>query len=154
MIGLKNFQLKKGFESREFDSLPNGYNNDGSENRGYSLKSQKTKVTQPLPEQITLGDVSGEVVAYRCNPQRQFNEFTATAHQIFEPFALYVSEEKATQLGKKVKIDLDGTKFVLEVKVDDRMSGDIVKLPDFKHSFEIYKFFGQNRFKSITIGKA
>jgi NADH-quinone oxidoreductase subunit G len=150
----KKLPVKKGFEAREFDSLPNRYNNDGSEDRGYSLKPQKVKITESSPQAITLNEVSGELIAYRCNPQRQFNEFTATAHQIFEPFALYASEEKSKELGKKVKIDLDGKKFSLDVKVDDRMSGDIVKLPDFKNSFEIYKFFGQNRFKSITLGKA
>ncbi|MBD3808643.1 MAG: hypothetical protein IE880_08025 [Epsilonproteobacteria bacterium] len=101
-----------------------------------------------------MTNISGELIVYRCNPQRQFNEFTAAAHQIFEPFALYASEEKASELGSRAAIDLDGKEFVLDVKIDDRMSGDIVKLPDFKHSFEIYKFFGQNRFKSISIRKA
>ncbi len=150
----KELPVKEGFEAREFDSLPNGYNNDGSENRGYGLKSQKVKATESLPKEISSNEMSADVMAYRCNPQRQFNEFTATAHQIFEPFALYASEEKASELGSRVAIDLDGTEFVLDVKIDDRMSGDIVKLPDFKHSFEIYKFFGQNRFKSISIRKA
>ncbi len=150
----KELPVKKGFEAREFDSLPNGYNNDGSENRGYGLKSQRVKIVESLPKEISLNEMSAELIAYRCNPQRQFNEFTATAHQIFEPFALYVSEEKADELGDRVVIDLEGTEFVLDVKIDNRMSGNIVKLPDFKHSFEIYKFFGQNRFKSISIRKA
>jgi NADH-quinone oxidoreductase subunit G len=149
----KELPVKKGFETREFDSLPNGYTNDGTENRGYMLKAQKAKVTDFVPESAASNDISGDI-AYRCNPQRQFNEFSAAAHQIFESFALYVSEEKAVELGEKVAIDLDGTEFVLDVKIDDRMSGDIVKLPDFKHSHEIYKYFGQNRFKSITLRKA
>lgn len=150
----KELPVKKGFEAREFDTLPNGYTNDGTENRGYALKPQKVKVTDSTPEHVVINEVSGDVIAYRCNPQRQFNEFSAVAHQIFEPFALYASEEKAAKLGEKVAIDLSGTEFILDVKIDDRMSGDIVKIPDFKHSFEIYKFFGQNRFKSITLRKA
>ena len=42
---------------------------------------------------------------------------------------------------------------MLDVVIDEKMSGEIVKLPDFKHSSEIYAFFGKNRFKPITLRK-
>ncbi len=49
-------------------------------------------------------------IAYRCNPQRQFNDFTDKAHQIFEKFALYASPERAKELGERVKVSFaDGT---------------------------------------------
>ncbi|MDD5406478.1 MAG: NADH-quinone oxidoreductase subunit G [Sulfurovaceae bacterium] len=148
----KALPVKKGFKSVEFDVLPNGYTNDGVEHRGYMLEVQKTKTTASSPAKFTINDMSGEI-AYRCNPQRQFNEFTAKAHQIFEPFALYVSPTKADDLGQKVALDINGKEFILDVVIDDKMSGEIVKLPDFKHSSEIYAFFGKNRFKPITLRK-
>jgi NADH-quinone oxidoreductase subunit G len=116
------------------------------------LDSQNIKVTASMPAKFTVNDMSGEI-AYRCNPQRQFNEFTAKAHQIFEPFALYASPAKAESLGEKVAFDINGIELMLDVVIDEKMSGEIVKLPDFKHSSEIYAFFGKNRFKPITLRK-
>lgn len=148
----KELPVKKGFKAVEFDSLPNRYTNDGIEHRGYMLDNQNIKVTASIPAKFTVNDMSGEI-AYRCNPQRQFNEFTAKAHQIFEPFALYASPAKAESLGEKVAFDINGIELVLDVVIDEKMSGEIVKLPDFKHSSEIYAFFGKNRFKPITLRK-
>jgi NADH-quinone oxidoreductase subunit G len=143
----------RGFKSVDFDSLPNGYTNSGEENRGYRLENKTTKSTSSIPTKIVTSDISGEIL-YRCNPQRQFNEFTDKAHQIFEEFALYVSKEKAEMLGDKATLEINNKEFTLPVVVDDRMSGDIIKLPDFKHSHEIYTHFGDSRFKSTTIRKA
>jgi len=92
----------RGFKAVTFDSLPNVFTNQGIDNRGYILEN--TNVEAALPEVAKLDEsatLEGEI-AYRCNPARQFNDFTDKSHEIFEVFALYASEEKAATLGSKV----------------------------------------------------
>jgi len=141
----------KGFKSVEFDTLPNGYNNDGSENRGYALEVTSNKVdvsdVEKFDESIAL---EGEI-AYRCNPQRQFNDFSDKAHQIFEAFALYASPVKAEALGKRVVVEFDNGNLELDVVVDERMEGDIVAIPDFKSAYNIYELFGASRYQKVII---
>jgi len=143
----------KGFKAVAFDDLPNGYTNSGKENRGYILEN--LKVTKEDIKVVTFNDniiLNGEI-AYRCNPQRQFNDFTEKSEQIFEEFAIYASPAKAEKLGKKVEVKFDKKSIVLSVIVDDRMSGDILAIPDFRSSEDIYAIFGKNRFKQVTIRK-
>ncbi len=143
--------IDKGFKSIDFDSLPNGYSNDGTENRGYLLTqmSSETKEIEvdKFDENIALdGDI-----AYRCNPQRQFSDFTNKAHQIFEEFALYASPKRAETLGKRVVVEFDNGNLELDVKVDERMEGDIVAIPDFKSAKNIYELFGASRYQKVMI---
>jgi len=144
---------KKGFKAVEFDALPNGYLNDGTENRGYQLtqKSKKAKEinVEKIDESATL---EGEIV-YRCNPQRQFNDFSDKAHEIFEAFGLYASPARAEALGKKIEIDFGDRSISVEVIVDERMDGDIVALSDFKSAQDVYGLFGESRYKTVTMRK-
>jgi NADH-quinone oxidoreductase subunit G len=144
---------KKGFKAVEFDALPNGYLNDGTENRGYQLtqKSKKAKEinVKKIDESATL---EGEIV-YRCNPQRQFNDFSDKAHEIFEAFGLYASPARAEALGKKVEIDFGDRSISVEVIADERMDGDIVALSDFKSAQDVYGLFGESRYKTVTMRK-
>lgn len=141
----------KGFKAIDFDSLPNGYSNDGTENRGYLLDTTTVEVgdieVNKFDDSIAL---DGEI-AYRCNPQRQFSDFTDKAHQIFEEFALYASPKKAESLGKRVVVEFDNGNLELDVKVDDRMAGDIVAIPDFKSAENIYELFGASRYQKVII---
>jgi NADH-quinone oxidoreductase subunit G len=144
---------KKGYQARSFDDLPNGYSNSGEELRGYALKNPGKREGNVQLEKFdeTLA-LDGEI-AYRCNPQRQFNDFTDKAHQIFESFSLYASTAKAEALGEKVEIDFDGETLVCDVVADERMEGDIVRIPDFKSAKDIYTLFGRDRYKNVTIRK-
>jgi NADH-quinone oxidoreductase subunit G len=141
----------KGFKAIDFDSLPNAYKNDGTENRGYLLDTTTVEVgdieVNKFDDSIAL---DGEI-AYRCNPQRQFSDFTDKAHQIFEEFALYASPKKAESLGKRVVVEFDNGNLELDVKVDDRMAGDIVAIPDFKSAENIYELFGASRYQKVII---
>ena len=148
-----NLPVDKGFQAVEFDSLPNGYLNDGTENRGYKLtqtvsKAEEIKVDK-VDESIAL---EGEIV-YRCNPQRQFNDFSDKAHEIFEAFGLYASPDKAEALGSKVEIDFGDRSITVDVIVDERMEGDIVALADFKSAQDVYGLFGESRYKTVTMRK-
>ncbi len=144
---------KRGFQSVEFDDLPNGYTNSGEENRGYLLKNLGKRAAHNLPKKFDESIALEGEIAYRCNPQRQFNDFTDKAHQIFESFSVYASVAKAEALGDKVEVDFAGETMVLSVVADERMEGDIVKIPDFKSADNIYALFGRDRFKNVTIRK-
>jgi NADH-quinone oxidoreductase subunit G len=142
---------KRGFISVNFDDLPNGYTNSGEENRGYALRNlgRRSGKNEPAPfDDSTI--LEGEI-AYRCNPQRQFNDFTNKAHQIFESFSLYASSSRAEALGRRVEVSFDGESRLFDVVVDDRMDGDIVSIPDFKSADDIYGLFGNRRYKTVTI---
>jgi len=141
----------KGFKAVEFDSLPNGYTNAGVENRGYLLESTMVEVEVPSVEKFDDSKGLEGDIAYRCNPQRQFNDFSDKAHQIFEGFGLYASPAKAEALGSKVVVEFDKGSITLDVIVDDRMEGDIVAVPDFKSSENVYELFGESRYQTVTI---
>jgi NADH-quinone oxidoreductase subunit G len=143
--------VDKGFKSIEFDSLPNSYANNGEENRGYLLEMSSKEVEMPEVEKFDEKALLEGEIAYRCNPQRQFNDFSNKAHQIFEKFALYASPERAEALGSKVAVEFDKKTLTLEVVVDDRMEGDIVAVPDFKSSEDIYELFGASRYTTVNI---
>ena len=145
--------VNKGYQMVQFDDLPNEFTNDISENRGYLLANLATPKEEIELEPFANGAFEGEI-AYRCNPQRQFNDFSDKAHQIFEKFALYASAAKAEELGKRVRVDFgDRGAIELPVEVDERILGDIVEIPDFKAEYRIYDLFGQNRYSEVKITK-
>ncbi len=144
---------EKGYQAVMFDDLPNEFGNDQSENRGYLLANLSVEKDGIEVEEISNKVLEGDI-AYRCNPQRQFNDFTDKAHQIFEKCALYASKERAQQLGEWVKVEFEqGGGIELPVEVDERMEGDIVEIPDFKSELDVYGLFGQNRYAKVTITK-
>jgi len=143
--------VDKGFKAVEFDSLPNGYSNDGTENRGYTLTMTTKEVDEITVDKFDDANALDGDIAYRCNPQRQFNDFSDKAHEIFEEFALYASPARAEALGQKVEVEFKNGSLRLDVKVDDRMEGDIVAVPDFKSAKNIYELFGESRYQAVTI---
>ena len=144
---------EKGFKAVEFDSLPNGYLNDGTENRGYTLSTRTSKSTEIKVDKIDESKVLEGEIVYRCNPQRQFNDFSNKAHEIFEAFGLYASTQKAESLGNRVEIIFDNRSITVDVIADERMEGDIVSLADFKSTEDVYGLFGKSRYKTVTMRK-
>ncbi|HFS85439.1 MAG TPA: NADH-quinone oxidoreductase subunit G [Epsilonproteobacteria bacterium] len=143
----------KGYRNITFDSLPNDYFNDGSENRGYLLDETAEEVALPGVDKCDASQALDGEIAYRCNPARQFSDFSDKAHEIFEPFGLYASEAKAAELGEKAEVTFDTGSIVLDVIADHKMKGDIVKISDFKSAENIYELFGAARYKNVTIKK-
>lgn len=144
---------EKGYRNVEFDDLPNEYFNDGSENRGYLLEEWSEEVDLPSVEKFDESAALEGDIAYRCNPARQFSDFTDKAHEIFEPFGLYASEAKAAELGEKAEVVFDTGTIVLDVIVDHKMKGNIVKVSDFKAAENVYDLFAGSRYKNVTIKK-
>ncbi|WP_457607231.1 NADH-quinone oxidoreductase subunit G [Nitratifractor sp.] len=145
--------VEKGFQAVAFDDLEDGFLNDGIEVRGYALTPQKRRASTAKAKEASDEAVLEGTIAYRSNPQRQFNDFTDKAHQIFEAFALYTSPEKAEELGERVVVEFGAGSLELEVVSDERMSGEIVAVPDFKAEKDVYALFGENRFANVTIKK-
>jgi len=145
--------VDKGFQAVEFDTLPNGYLNDGTENRGYKLNVSTFEAEEVKVEKFDASEVLEGEIVYRCNPQRQFNDFTDKAHEIFEGFGLYASPEKAELLGEKVEIDFGNRSIVVKVIADDRMTGEITALSDFKSREDVYGLFGNARYQNVTMRK-
>jgi NADH-quinone oxidoreductase subunit G len=145
--------VDKGFQVVNFDDLPNEFTNEQKENRGYVVANLPVEKEEIKLDEFNDKELEGDI-AYRCNPQRQFNDFSDKAHQIFEKFALYASAKKAEELGDWVKVLFEnGGGLELPVEVDDRMTGDIVEIPDFKAEMDVYSLFGKNRYAKVTITK-
>jgi len=144
--------VEKGFQAVAFDDLEDGFLNDGSEIRGYALTPVKGRASTAKAKKAEAEVLEGEI-AYRCNPQRQFNDFTDKAHQIFEAFACYASPARAEELGEKVEVIFEGGSLTLPVVADDRMEGSIVEIPDFKAQADVYGLFGESRYANVTLKK-
>ncbi len=143
----------KGFKAVAFDNLPNGYLNDGTENRGYLLEVMAEEVALPTVAQFDASlALEGEIV-YRCNPARQFNDFTDKSHEIFEAFGLYASTAKAEELGSKVEVVFENGSIVMDVIADEKIEGNIMKISDFRAAAGVYDLFGGSRYKNVTIKK-
>ncbi|MHB9014792.1 MAG: ferredoxin, partial [Sulfurovum sp.] len=145
--------VSKGFKALAFDTLPNAFTNDGRDNRGYVLDVTRQEVQLPAVEPFDQSVVLEGEIAYRCNPARQFNDFTDKSHEIFETFSLYASPAKAESLGEKVEVVFENGSIVLDVVSDAKMEGDIVKVPDFKAAKDVYGLFGASRYQTVTIRK-
>jgi len=145
--------IDRGFKAVNFDSLENSFSNAGVDNRGYVLDTINVETELPEVDAIDEKNVLEGQIAYRCNPARQFNDFTDKSHEIFETFSLYVSTEKAENLGSKVEVVFEKGSLILDVVVDDKITGDIVKVPDFKSEHDVYSLFGETRYQTVTLRK-
>jgi NADH-quinone oxidoreductase subunit G len=141
----------KGFKSLEFDALANSFDNAGNDNRGYALEVTTKDVELPSVEKFDEKTALEGDIVYRCNPPRQFNDFSDKAHQIFEAFGLYASSARAEVLGSKVEVVFENGSIVVDVIVDEKMEGDIVALSDFKSAENVYGLFGESRYQTVTI---
>jgi len=145
--------VDRGFKAIAFDDLTNTFENDGTDNRGYTLETSNADTELPEVEKCDENAILEGDIAYRCNPARQFNDFTDKSHEIFETFSLYASKAKAESLGDKVEVVFDNGSITLDVVADEKMTGDIVKVPDFKAAFGVYDLFGASRYKTVTLRK-
>ena len=140
----------KGFEAKDFDELPNYYDNGAVEHRGYLLNIAECEASDDVKKPASV-DAMDEVV-YRSNPINQFNYFTNKAHQLKTKGGLYVSSEylEANELkeGDKVKVgDLE-----VEVILDKQLKGLIGYLPTFDKDLDVAPIFKDGyRFSQIKV---
>ncbi len=141
----------KGYKSVAFDDLANSFDNAGNDNRGYLLEVTSNEVELPEVEKFDENATLDGDIVYRCNPPRQFSDFSDKAHQIFEAFGLYASEKRAEALGSKVEVVFENGSIEVDVVVDKKMEGNIVALSDFKSAQNVYELFGESRYATVTI---
>ncbi len=146
-----------GFKALAFDTLPNHYDNDGTEHRGYLLdvvkvrKSPKQNV-EPIKEDILEG-----TLIYLANPVRQFSDFTNKATNLDEVSGIYMSadylQESDFNEGDMVKVKTDKGELTASVVSDNKISGNIVILPTFDSNLNSEALFSGYRFSSASIEK-
>nr|WP_321267782.1 NADH-quinone oxidoreductase subunit G [uncultured Sulfurimonas sp.] len=150
-----------GFKSLVFDSLPNHYENDGTEVRGYLLDNVKVNRStnqnvEPFSEnQLTLK--KEERLIYLANPVRQFTDFTNKATNLDEIAGLYLSEEflSTSELneGDKVRVKNSNGEIVVNIVSDNKIAGDIAVLPTFDSKINSEALFSGYRFATASIEK-
>jgi len=148
----KELPVEAGFLERDFDSLPNRYDNGANELRGYDLVANECEASDEVGD-LESWDVDGDIV-YRSNPINQFNYFTNKATQLKESGGLYASseylEEKALSEGDKVKVG----ELEVEIKLDSKLTGMITYLPTFDKDLDVSQIFESGyRFSQISVGK-
>lgn len=147
---------QKGFKAQKFDDLPNQYENDGRENRGYLLETQELTCNDEVEPLESFTCKEGDMV-YLANPVHQFSAFTNKAHQLNEAGALYVSkdflEAKNLKSGDMVTLENNaGAKLVIALKEEPMIGGMIPYLPDFDTKIDVTPFFKEGyRFASVTM---
>ncbi len=134
----------EGYKDKEFDDLPNEFENSGLENRGYLLEEKNFVYKGEVQEieEVTFGD--GDLV-YLANPVMQFSAFTNRAHQLNEAGALYASsdflEKRGLKDGGMILLSNGDAKLVIALKLDIQIKGDIPYLPTFDSKLDVLPFF-------------
>ncbi len=146
----------KGFKAEKFDDLPNYYENDGTEKRGYLLENIAVKASGD--ESVAAFDETAKIAEkalYLANPVRQFSDFTAKAHQSKEKPGLHASKSylEANGLGEGDKVKVKTAKGEVEVEVshDHFIDGDIAYLTTFDSKLKSEALFDGYRFTTASI---
>ena len=146
-----------GFKAQEFDTLPNHYENDGTEVRGYVLEN--VAVTSDDDESIEkFSDAKLEnCIIYLANPVRQFTEFTHKTTNLHEQSGIYMSEEYLSSSdfseGDTVKVKTKQGELTAKVVSDNKIAGSIVVLPTFDKKLNSEALFDGYRFSVASIEK-
>jgi NADH-quinone oxidoreductase subunit G len=144
----------KGFKAEKFDNLPNHYENDGTEKRGYLLDTVAVK-TGADENVAAFDERTVEKAIYLANPVRQFSDFTAKAHQSKEKPGLHASKAylDANELseGDKVKVTTAKGEIEVEVSHDHFIDGDIAYLTTFDSKLKSEALFDGYRFTTASI---
>jgi len=154
----KQLPVSAGFQSVEFDALPNHYTNAGEEVRGYRLANME--MSTGADESVAPFDANAaitEKVVYLANPVLQFSPFTAKAHQLESTGGLYASksftEANGLNEGDSVRVKTANGELTLNVIVDGKIEGDITYLPTFDTGINSEALFNGYRFACVSIQK-
>ena len=153
----KELPVAKGFRAEEFDNLPNHYDNDGTEHRGYLLEN----IAVPTSGDESVAAFSDEkmqgTLIYLANPVRQFTPFTYKTTNLDEVSGVYMSEEflSGSDLneGDSVRVKSPSGEIVANIVSDNKISGDIIVLPTFDSKLNSEALFSSYRFATASIEK-
>jgi len=149
--------VEKGFKSVQFDDLPNHYENDGTEVRGYVLENVAVKPSGgESVEKFSDDKLEGSII-YLANPVRQFTDFTYKTTELDEVSGIYMSEEFLSQSdfneGESVKVKTEFGETVANVVSDNKIKGDIVVVPTFDSKLNSEALVSGYRFAAASIEK-
>lgn len=154
--------LDKGYKALEFDSLPNRFENDQVEYRGYDIDSydvlKEEIVEKIIDKKLVLTE--DEIIIYRANPINQFNEFTSISHEFKENlqdgifFPKIMFEKLELNEGDKVKILANEQELELNAFVDIQIEGDIPYVSTFMKNSPSNVLFNTYRFNKAKVVKA
>uniref|UniRef100_UPI003F62057E NADH-quinone oxidoreductase subunit G n=1 Tax=Hydrocurvibacter sulfurireducens TaxID=3131937 RepID=UPI003F62057E len=147
--------VDKGFTAELFDNLPNRYENDGTEVRGYALTNLDVKTSgDESVEAVTEAKMEGTII-YLANPVRQFTEFTNKATNLDEEAGIYMSEsylkESDFNEGDTVMVKTQFGELSTKIISDNKIEGDIATLPTFDSNLNSQALFSGYRFSQATI---
>ena len=150
--------LEAGFEARDFDSLPNRFENDGTEVRGYALNNVAVATGDEAVEKIDEAlALEGENVIYAANPVRQFTAFTMKPHQLNEESGIYLSPAQLTAMGvaagDTVRVKTAAGEQSLKVVEDNKIDGSVMCVTTFDPNIKTEELFGAYRFATASIHK-
>ncbi|MDQ1263386.1 MAG: NADH-quinone oxidoreductase subunit [Campylobacterota bacterium] len=147
----------KGFKSEAFDDLPNHYDNDGTEHRGYLLENLRLETNgDESVDRFKDEKLEGSLI-YLANPVRQFTPFTYKCTNLDEVSGIYMSEEFLSKSefseGDIVRVKSNNAEVVANIVSDNKISGDIVLLPTFDSKLNSEALFSGYRFAIASIEK-
>ena len=153
----KELPTEKGFKAEEFDDLPNHWENDGTEVRGYKLDNVAVASSSGESVEPFMDDSLEGQLIYLANPVRQFTPFTHKTTNLDEKSGLYVSEEYLQNSdfneGDSVKVKTDKGELVTQIVCDNKIAGDIFVLPTFDKNLNSEALFGDYRFSVASVEK-
>jgi len=153
----KELPTEVGFKAEEFDNLPNHYENDGTEVRGYVLENVAVKPSDDESvEKFSDAKLEGSII-YLANPVRQFTEFTHKTTELNEQSGVYMSEEFLSTSdfneGDSVKVKTENGELVANIISDNKIKGDIIIIPTFDSKLNSEALVNGYRFAVASIEK-
>ena len=146
-----------GFKSEEFDNLPNHYENDGTEVRGYLLDNLEVSTSDDESVEPFSNEKLEGTVIYLANPVRQFTDFTNKTTNLDEKSGVYMSEAHLSKSdlneGDSVSIKSDNGELVVNIVSDNKITGDIAIIPTFDSKLNSEALFSSYRFATASIEK-
>jgi len=149
--------VASGFKVKEFDTLPNHYENDGTEVRGYVLENVAVAPTGDESVEKFSEDKLEGCIIYLANPVRQFTDFTYKTTNLDEVSGIYMSEEYLSKTdyneGDTVTITTAKGSLTAKIVSDNKIAGDIIVLPTFDKKLNSEALFDGYRFSTASIQK-
>ncbi len=150
----KYLPQNKGYLVKNFDDLPNHFDNGGVEHRGYLLEEFEHE-SEEFCEGVEVWELESENLVLKANPINQFSPFTNKAHQLQTTANLFVSDEflKHHNLSENAIVSIENNKhkIAISIKKDNCLKGLIPYLPTFDTKVDVSEFFKANRYANLVI---
>jgi NADH-quinone oxidoreductase subunit G len=147
-----------GFHAEVFDNLPNRFENDGTEVRGYALENLAVAAGDEAVEKIDESlALEGDYIIYAANPVRQFTAFTMKPHQLTEPAGIYLSPAQLGVMGlaagDEVRVKSATGEQSLHVVEDNKIDGSVMCVTTFDPNIKTEELFEAYRFTTASMHK-